>query len=147
MASTPSPGRRRVLRVSRSLSLPVEELQWRFTTGGGPGGQHANKASTRVELVFDVQSSPSLGPRQRARLLEKVGPSVRVVSREHRSQALNRDDALDRLADKLSDALRVEAPRRPTTPSAGARARRLEAKRRQAQRKKSRALGRVAEDQ
>jgi len=146
MASTPSPGRR-VLRVSRSLSIPAEELQWRFTTGGGPGGQHANKASTRVELVFDVECSPSLGPRQRARLLDKVGPSVRVVSREHRSQALNRDDALRRLADKLADALRVEVPRRPTTPSAGARARRLEDKRRQAQRKKNRALGRVGDDQ
>ncbi|HYA68176.1 MAG TPA: alternative ribosome rescue aminoacyl-tRNA hydrolase ArfB [Acidimicrobiales bacterium] len=145
MASTP-PGRPRILRVSRSLSIPLDELQWRFTTGGGPGGQHANKASTRVELVFDVESSPSLGPRQRARLLEMVGPSVRVVSREHRSQALNRDEALRRLADKLADALHIEPVRRPTAPSVAARARRLEEKRHQAERKKGRARGRAPDD-
>jgi len=99
-----------------------------------------------VELVFDVESSPSLGPRQRARLLERVGPSVRVVSREHRSQALNRDDALRRLADKLADALHIEPIRRPTAPSAGARARRLEEKRRQAERKRGRARGHASDD-
>jgi ribosome-associated protein len=135
-----------VLRVSRSLAVPIDELQWRFTTGGGPGGQHANKASTRVELTFDVVTSPSLGPRQRARLLEALGPMVRVVSREHRSQALNREDALGRLVERLADALRVAPTRRPTRPSAAARARRLDAKRRQSTRKKDRSGSTSADD-
>jgi ribosome-associated protein len=135
-----------VLRVSRSLSIPLHELRWRFTTGGGPGGQHANKASTRVEVVFDVASSASLGPRQRARLLEALGPTVRVVARERRSQAQNREEALHRLALRLAEALRTRAPRRATAPSAAARARRLEDKRRLGERKRQRARGRAGRD-
>src|SRR3974390_3223602 len=99
---SPSPGDLGILRVSRSLSIPLHELRWRFTTGGGPGGQHANKASTRVEVHFDVAGSASLGPRQRARLLDQLGPTVRVVAREHRSQAQNREEALGRLAARLA---------------------------------------------
>ncbi len=62
------------LRVTRSCAIPMAELEWRFTPSGGPGGQHANKANTRAEVVFDVANSPSLGPRQRDRLLTKLGP-------------------------------------------------------------------------
>lgn len=131
-------GRGAVLRVTRGLAIPLEELQWRFTTSGGPGGQHANKASTRAEVRFDVASSPSLGPRQRARLLERLGPEVRVAVGEERSQARNREVALSRLASRLADGLRVERPRRATAPSAAARARRLEDKRRRSLRKRER---------
>src|ERR1700736_2097365 len=96
-----------VLRVSRGLAIPVDELSWRFSSSGGPGGQHANTSNTRVELLFDVAGSPSLGPRQRARLLEKLGPVVRVVASDERSQARNRELALERLAERLAGALRV----------------------------------------
>lgn len=127
------------LRVSRGLSIPLEELHWRFTTSGGPGGQHANKASTRVEVRFDVTASTALGPRQRSQLLERLGPTVRAASGEERSQSRNREIALERLRQRLADALRVQKRRVPTAPSAAARARRLDDKRRQAARKRDRA--------
>jgi ribosome-associated protein len=130
---------RDVLRVSRSCAIPLSELQWRFTASGGPGGQHANTSNTRVEVVFDVASSRSLGPRQRARLLERLGPTVRVVADDERSQRRNRQLALDRLRSRLAEALHVERPRRPTRPSRAAVERRLEEKRRRAQRKQNRA--------
>ncbi|HVM06100.1 MAG TPA: alternative ribosome rescue aminoacyl-tRNA hydrolase ArfB [Acidimicrobiales bacterium] len=126
------------LRVSPSLRIPTDELDWRFSRSGGPGGQHANTADTRVEVRFDVARSPSLGPRQRARLLERLGPVVRVVASDSRSQSRNRDLALERLRARLADALRVEVPRRPTRPSKGAKERRLEAKRQQSERKRLR---------
>ena len=126
------------LRVTASLRIPVAELEWRFSGSGGPGGQHANTANTRVELRFDVAASPSLGPRQRARLLDKLGPTVRVVASDERSQARNRQLALDRLRARLAEALHIERPRRPTRPSAGAKERRLEAKRQQSERKRRR---------
>jgi ribosome-associated protein len=129
---------RDVLRVTRGLVIPLDELSWRFTPSGGPGGQHANKTSTRAEVRFDVASSPSLGPRQRARLLERLGPTVRVSAGEERSQSRNREVALRRLAARLADALRTERPRLPTAPTTGARIRRLEDKRRQATRKRNR---------
>jgi ribosome-associated protein len=117
------------LRVTRSCTIPIAELEWRFTPSGGPGGQHANKANTRAEVVFDVANSPSLGPRQRDRLLTKLGPIVRVVASDERSQARNRALALDRLRSRLADALHVERPRRPTAPTRAAKERRLQAKR------------------
>src|SRR5947209_3177719 len=80
-----------------SCSIPLSELEWRFTPSGGPGGQHANRSNTRVEVRFDVATSPSLGERQRARLLERLGPTVRVVADDERSQARNRALALERL--------------------------------------------------
>ena len=127
-----------VLRVSGSCAIPLSELEWRFGPSGGPGGQHANRAHTRAEVRFDVESSPSLGPRQRERLLARLGPVVRVAVDEERSQARNRAIALDRLASRVADALRVTPTRRPTKPSAGAEARRLEGKRRRADVKRSR---------
>jgi len=126
------------LRVTGALRIPLDELEWRFTTSGGPGGQHANRSSTRVEVRFDVAGSPSLGPRQRARLLERLGPVVRVSAGEERSQARNRTVALDRLASRLAEALRVERPRVPTRPRAAAVAQRVEEKRRRGARKRER---------
>ena len=127
-----------VLRVTRSVAIPLEELEVRTGPSGGPGGQHANRAHTRVEVRFDVESSPSLGPVQRARVLDRLGPVVRVAADDERSQARNRALAYERLAARLAAALHVDPPRRPTRPSKGAVERRLESKRRQSQRKKER---------
>jgi ribosome-associated protein len=126
------------LRVSGSCTIGLDELEWRFTGSGGPGGQHANTANTRVEVRFDVRASPSLGPRQRARLLERLGPVVRVVASDSRSQHRNREVAIERLRARLADALRVERPRVPTRVTRSAKERRLQAKRRQSERKRDR---------
>lgn len=129
------PGR---LRVSPTLVIPLAELTWRFSRSSGPGGQHANTADTRVEVRFDIASSPSLGPRQRARLQERLGDEVRVVASDERSQARNRDLALRRLVERLSAGLKVDAPRKATKPTKGSVQRRLQDKRRQASRKADR---------
>ncbi len=134
------------LRVSRSLSIPLSEIDWRATTPGGPGGQHANRTSSRVEVRFDVARSAALGPRQRARLLERVGPVVRAVSAEERSQSRNRQLALERLAERIASALRVEPPRRPTRPTRASKERRLEDKHRRGQVKRGRRTGRDPDD-
>ena len=123
------------LRVNRRLVIPGADLLWRFSGSGGPGGQHANTANTRVELVFDVVGCEALGPRQRARLLDRLGPRVRVVVSEERSQARNRQIALERLAERLEEALRVQRPRLATAPTKASQERRLQAKRRRSERK------------
>jgi ribosome-associated protein len=126
------------LQVRRGLAIPLSEIAWRATTSGGPGGQHANRTLSRVEVEFDVVNSPSLGPRQRARLLEKLGPVVRASAADSRSQARNRQLALERLATKLSEGLRVDPDRRPTRPTKASKVRRVEQKRRRAQTKRQR---------
>ncbi len=105
------------LRVHRGLAIPLSEIGWRATTSGGPGGQHANRTMSRVEVQFAPAGSPSLGPRQRARLLGRYGPLVRAAASESRSQARNREVALARLAEKLAEGLRVRPARRPTRPT------------------------------
>ncbi len=127
-----------VLRVSSSLRIPLGEISWRFSRSGGPGGQHANTSDTKVEARFDIAGSPSLGPRQRERLLARLGPEVSVVAADERSQARNRALALRRLADRLAEALRVAPKRRSTRPTKASVQRRLDAKRRQSQRKADR---------
>ena len=129
----------RWLVVSRSCRIPLEELEWRFSASGGPGGQHANTSNTRAEVRFDVENSPSLGPRQRARLLERVGPFVRVVASDERSQARNRDLALQRLTARLAEGLRIETPRVATRPRPAAKRRRVDEKRRRGETKRLRA--------
>src|SRR3990172_6815954 len=94
--------------VGSSCRIDANELEWRTSRSGGPGGQHANTSDTRVEVVFDVAESPSLGPRQRARLLERLGPVVRATASDSRSQARNRELALERLRSRLADGLRVQ---------------------------------------
>lgn len=130
-----------VLRMASGVSIPLVELSWRFSTAGGPGGQHVNTSNTRAEVRFDVAGSASLPEETRARLLDSLGPVVTVVAGDRRSQARNRELALQRLARRLDDALRVDAPRRPTRPTAGSRRRRLEAKRRRAETKRQRRAG------
>lgn len=128
----------RWLRVSGSCRIDTHELEWRATRSGGPGGQHANTSDTKVEVRFDAAGSPSLGPRQRARVVERLGPVVRITVSTSRSQARNRDLALERLAVRLAEALRVEKPRRPTKPSRSARKKRVEDKRHRGARKRDR---------
>lgn len=132
------PPERSTVRVNSSLRIPLSELQFRFGPSGGPGGQRANKVSTRVELRFDVAGSPTLGPRQRARLEERLGPEVRIVADDERSQARNRALAIERFRQRIAEALHVNPPRRPTRPSRAANEKRLAAKRRTAERKRSR---------
>ena len=124
--------------MTRTCRIPLDELEWRFTASGGPGGQHANTANTKAEVRFDIAGSPSLGPRQRARLLERLGPSLRVVASDERSQLRNRELALERLRQRLADALRVDRERRPTAPTAGARRKRIESKRKRGEVKRMR---------
>lgn len=126
------------LRVTPSCRIPLGELAWRVSRSGGPGGQHANTTDSRVEVRFDVAASAALGPRQRARIMERLGPVVRAVASDSRSQARNRELALERLRDKLAAGLKVEAPRRPTRPSRSAKESRLQDKRRRADRKRGR---------
>ena len=126
------------VRFTRTCVVDADEIEWRATTSGGPGGQHANRSLTAVEVRFDVEGSRSLGPRQRARLLEKLGPVVRASASETRSQARNRELALDRLRSRIAAALHVDAPRRPTRPSGAARAERVDAKRRRGDVKRQR---------
>ncbi len=124
--------------MHRGLDLPLSEITWRATTSGGPGGQHANRTLSRVEVQFDVEASATLGPRQRARLREKLGRVVRASASDSRSQARNREQALQRLAAKLDAGLRVDPTRRPTRPTKGSQVRRVESKRRHAQTKRQR---------
>ena len=139
-------GRGDWLRVSRSLAIPLHEISWRATTPGGPGGQHANRTASRVEVRFDVEHAASLRPRQRAVLLERLGPVVSATAGDERSQARNRQLALERLGGKLSAALRVPCRRRPTAPTAASRARRLEEKRRRSVTKQGRRAARTDDE-
>src|ERR1700730_14113002 len=125
-----------LLRVTATVAIPLEELEWRFSGSGGPGGQHANTAKTRAEVRFDVAGSPTLGPSQRARLMARLGPAVRVVASDERSQLRNRELALERLARRVGEGLHVDHPPRPTRRTAAPKRRRLEDKRRKAQRKR-----------
>jgi ribosome-associated protein len=118
-----------VLRVSRGCSIPLDELTWFFTASGGPGGQHANTSNTRAEVRFDVLNSPSLGPRQKDRLVERIGPVVKAVAGDERSQARNRALALERLGRRLAEGLKTDRPRVATRPSKAAKERRVSSKR------------------
>lgn len=111
------------------MVIPADELDVRFAASGGPGGQHANRSNTRVDLRFDVSASSALGPRQKERVIERLGPVIRVVVDAERSQTRNRGIANQRLAAKLAEALRVPTARVATKPSRAAKARRLDAKR------------------
>jgi ribosome-associated protein len=130
---------RESIRVTRSVSIDPDEIELRVSRSSGPGGQHANKAETRVEAVLDVDASPSLSTAQKRRVVAKAGPLIRAVAQDERSQARNREVAVERLVAKLAAALRVERRRVPTAPTAASRERRLETKRRRAAVKRRRA--------
>ena len=126
------------LRVNGSLTIPDAELDERFTTSGGPGGQHANRSSTRVVLTFDVASSVVLTASQRRRMLDKLGAEVRISVDDARSQYRNREVARERMAERLRGALVQARSRRPTKPSRSAKARRLNEKKRRSEVKQQR---------
>lgn len=118
--------------------IPLVEVELKTSRSSGPGGQHANVTESRVEAIFDVTTSTSLSDAQRRRITGRLGNVVRAVSQEARSQARNRELALDRLEEKLAKALEVKKPRRATRPSRAARERRLQAKRQRSRTKRER---------
>ena len=126
------------------VAIPLEEIGFRYSRSSGPGGQHAQKTETRVEAVFDVDASETLSDGQKTRLRRRVGPVVRAVAQDERSQSRNRELALERLAGAIRAGLHVERKRRPTKPTAAARERRLEQKRRRSRTKRLR--GRAPEE-
>ena len=117
-------------RVTRSVLLPLAEIELRVSRSSGPGGQHANTSESRVEAVFDVEASTALTTNQKHRVVARSGPVLRAVAQDERSQLRNRELAIDRLVARLAEALRVERRRVPTKPSRAAREQRLEAKKR-----------------
>ncbi|HEX5963601.1 MAG TPA: alternative ribosome rescue aminoacyl-tRNA hydrolase ArfB [Gemmatimonadales bacterium] len=132
------------LDITPALRLPFSELDYRTSRSGGPGGQHVNTSSTRVEVWWDVAGSPSLNPEQRARLLERLGSKLdssgrlRLVSSATRSQLRNREDVTQRLQTVVAEALAVPKKRKATKPSRASKTARLEAKRRRAATKRRR---------
>ena len=124
--------------MTRSVVLPLGEVELRYSRSSGPGGQHAQKSETRVEAVFDVEASSALTDAQKRRVVAKAGPVLRAVAQDERSQLRNRDLAVERLVERLRDALRVERRRVPTRPTTASKERRLEAKKRRAGVKKLR---------
>jgi ribosome-associated protein len=130
-------GPHRELRVS-GLSIPLTEVTLRTNRSSGPGGQHANVTASRVEAIFDVRASRTLSDAQRERVLARVGPRVVAISQDGRSQARNRELALARLGERLARALATPKRRRATRPTAASRERRLQGKRRGAERKRER---------
>ncbi len=128
----------RVLSAGPGCRVPAEEVRWRFGPSGGPGGQHANRAHTRVEAELDLSSARGIDDDVRARLVARLGATVRVVVDRSRSQVRNRERALDEIQRRLQEALVEQAKRRPTRPGRGAVERRLEAKRQRGARKADR---------
>ena len=124
--------------VARGVAIPLREVELRASRSSGPGGQHANVTASRIEAVFDVASSESLSDEQKRRVMARCGPRVTAIAQDARSQARNRELALERLRARLAAALAVQRRRRATRPTAASRERRLESKRRRAQLKRQR---------
>src|SRR6476619_4492662 len=118
------------IRVTRSVVVPVSEIELRTSRSSGPGGQHAQKSETRVEAVFDVEASEALTDAQKRRVIAKAGPVLRAIAQDERSQLRNRELATERLVAALREALFVQRRRVPTKPSAAAKQRRLDEKKR-----------------
>jgi ribosome-associated protein len=136
--SAPEGRPQRGLRVNSRLVIPLAEITVRVSRSSGPGGQHANVTASRVEASFDVLASTALSDAQRRRILARAGPRLVAIAQDERSQARNRELALDRLGERLAQALAVPKRRRPTRPTAASRERRLQAKRRGTERKRER---------
>ena len=140
----PPPPPERVLRVSRSVLLPLAEVEFRSSRSSGPGGQHAQKSSTRVEALFDVERSAALSEAQKRRVISREGPVLRAVAEDERSQLRNRELALERLVTRLRRALAVPRRRVATRPTEAARERRLAEKK---QRSRTKGLRRPPSDE
>jgi ribosome-associated protein len=126
------------IRVTRSVVLPLAEVELQVSRSSGPGGQHAQKSETRVVAVFDVEASNALTEAQKRRVIAKAGPVLRAVAQDERSRTRNRELALERLVAALREALHVERKRRPTKPTKAARERRLQQKKRRSETKRLR---------
>ena len=117
------------IRVTRSVVLPLAEVELQVSRSSGPGGQHAQKSETRVVAVFDVEASNALTDAQKRRVISRAGPVLRAVAQDERSQSRNRELALERLRDRLAGALAVQRPRRATRPTRSSKEARLKSKR------------------
>jgi ribosome-associated protein len=126
------------LRIGRGAAIPLSEVELRTSRSSGPGGQHANVTASRVEAVFDVAASRALSDEQKRRIAARCGPVVRATAQDTRSQARNRELALERLRTRLAAALTVQRPRRATKPTTASRRRRMDAKRRRGELKRAR---------
>jgi ribosome-associated protein len=126
------------LLIGRGAAVPLSEIELRTSRSSGPGGQHANVTASRVEAVFDVEASRSLDEEQKRRISARLGPVVRAVAQDTRSQTRNRELALERMRARLESALIVPKQRRSTKPSGASRRRRLEGKRRRGEIKRAR---------
>ena len=126
------------LHPASGVEIPLSEVVVRASRSSGPGGQHANVTASRIEVSFDAAASPSLTEDQRRRVVARWGPVVRAVAQDARSQARNRQLALERLESRLASALRVRRKRQATRPTRASRERRLAGKRRQSERKQAR---------
>lgn len=127
-----------LLAITRDVAIPLDEVLLRASRSSGPGGQHANVTDSRIDASFDVHASQTLSDEQKRRVIARCGPVVQAIAQDARSQTRNRELALERLAARLERALAVPRTRRPTKPTRASRRRRLEAKRRSAQRKRDR---------
>jgi ribosome-associated protein len=116
------------LQVPGGPLIPAGELRWRYSPSGGPGGQHANTSNTRAEVFFDTGASEALSHAERELISERLGPLVRVVASEERSQWQNRKKAMERLGERLAEALEIPPDRRPTAPSRRELSRRRQAR-------------------
>ena len=126
------------LQIRPGVAIPLAEVELRTSRSSGPGGQHANVTASRVEAVFDVAASEALSDPQKARITARLGPRVTASAQDTRSQLRNRELALERLAERLAHALEVRRPRTATKPTKASRQRRLDAKKRRGDVKKSR---------
>ena len=124
--------------MTRSVLLPLTEIELRFSRSSGPGGQHANTAETRVEAILDVEASSALTDVQKKRVIAKAGPTLRAVAQDERSQWRNRELAVERLVEQLREALKVQRRRIATKPTRASRERRLESKKRRSTTKRLR---------
>ncbi|MGI9098315.1 MAG: alternative ribosome rescue aminoacyl-tRNA hydrolase ArfB [Solirubrobacteraceae bacterium] len=129
---------RELLLINRDVAIPLDEVSVRASRSSGPGGQHANVTESRIEASFDVAASGTLDDAQKRRVIARCGPVVRAIAQDARSQTRNRALALERLAERIARALEVPRARRPTKPTKASHRRRLDAKRRDAQRKRDR---------
>jgi ribosome-associated protein len=126
------------MQLGRGVQVPLAEVELRTSRSSGPGGQHANVTASRVEAVFDVAASAALDEDQKRRVTARLGPIVRATAQDTRSQTRNRELALERLRARLSGALVVQRPRRPTKPTAASRRKRADAKRHRGEVKRAR---------
>jgi ribosome-associated protein len=126
------------LPVRPGISIPLREITVRASRSSGPGGQHANTTASRIEASFDVAASEALTDEQKRRIMTHLGPRVVAVAQDERSQTRNRELALQRLAQRLQTALAPRRPRHPTRPTRSSVTQRLDAKRRQSERKRGR---------